>query len=380
MYASGITYTSVSSVSSSAGSATARNGLSIDGTGAVVLGQDIGALGDPAQLLNDREIPMEASVIDFVMVGPPRLVFQIGNLNGGAGMEVPTSWFSNDSSNWSMWQPANFGISYAPFGLGERFFSGYSLYPGVNLPVTARPNMVGMFWGYNTQYTQGRFNAFEAAFRYATETFFIIGTEPVFELHTPEMTTVGGTIFRLDSTYVSRNTGIGMRQLVIDNMQWYSTGFNPSGGAFYALLEYNATSDLAAMAFHCQNPGGVAAIGFNNNTTGAIGSITDQDGLMDINSTVDIDLRSPRVIMDATSYNNIVSPVVCSAVNTDSPLGDAQVDIQTVLMGFRPPKMTTAQKNAIAITGGPGLVVFDTTLGKLCVFGNGLTWETVTSV
>jgi hypothetical protein len=40
--------------------------------------------------------------------------------------------------------------------------------------------------------------------------------------------------------------------------------------------------------------------------------------------------------------------------------------------------MTTAQKNAI-VTPATGLMVYDTTLNKLCVY-TGATWETVTSV
>ena len=46
--------------------------------------------------------------------------------------------------------------------------------------------------------------------------------------------------------------------------------------------------------------------------------------------------------------------------------------------GFLPPRMTTAQKTAIA-TPATGLVVYDTTLNKLAVF-TGVNWETVTSV
>lgn len=46
--------------------------------------------------------------------------------------------------------------------------------------------------------------------------------------------------------------------------------------------------------------------------------------------------------------------------------------------GFLPPRMTTTQKNAIA-TPASGLVVYDTTLGKLCVRG-ATAWETITSV
>lgn len=42
----------------------ANNGLSLDGTD-VQLGQDVGAVGDPAALLNDREIPLSGFFIDL---------------------------------------------------------------------------------------------------------------------------------------------------------------------------------------------------------------------------------------------------------------------------------------------------------------------------
>jgi hypothetical protein len=41
------------------------------------------------------------------------------------------------------------------------------------------------------------------------------------------------------------------------------------------------------------------------------------------------------------------------------------------------PVVTTAQKNALAVSAG--YVVFDSTLGKLCVY-NGSAWQTITSV
>ncbi len=46
----------------------------------------------------------------------------------------------------------------------------------------------------------------------------------------------------------------------------------------------------------------------------------------------------------------------------------ALVEIESTTKGFLPPRMTTTQKNAI---GSPatGLIVFDTTLGKLQVYG-----------
>ena len=43
----------------------ARNGLSVDATGRIVLGQDVGAIGDPAQLINNREIPLAGFTLDL---------------------------------------------------------------------------------------------------------------------------------------------------------------------------------------------------------------------------------------------------------------------------------------------------------------------------
>jgi hypothetical protein len=52
-------------------------------------------------------------------------------------------------------------------------------------------------------------------------------------------------------------------------------------------------------------------------------------------------------------------------------------ELKSTTQGFLPPRMTTAQKVGIA-TPATGLVVFDTDLGKLCVFA--VTWQTITSV
>jgi hypothetical protein len=50
--------------------------------------------------------------------------------------------------------------------------------------------------------------------------------------------------------------------------------------------------------------------------------------------------------------------------------------LNSTTLGFLPPRMTTTQKNAIS-SPAAGLVVYDTTLNKLCVFTTA--WETVTS-
>ena len=45
--------------------------------------------------------------------------------------------------------------------------------------------------------------------------------------------------------------------------------------------------------------------------------------------------------------------------------------------GLQPPVVTTSQKNALTVTAG--YVVYDSTLGKLCVY-TGSAWQTITSV
>ena len=61
-----------------------------------------------------------------------------------------------------------------------------------------------------------------------------------------------------------------------------------------------------------------------------------------------------------------------------TPAASAILDGQSTTQGFRFPNMTTTQKNAIS-SPATGLVIFDTTLAKLCVY-SGSAWQTVTSV
>jgi hypothetical protein len=56
----------------------------------------------------------------------------------------------------------------------------------------------------------------------------------------------------------------------------------------------------------------------------------------------------------------------------------ALVEVRSTTKGFLPPRMTTTQKNAIT-TPATGLVLYDSTLNKLCVY-TGSAWETITSV
>jgi len=92
-----------------------------------------------------------------------------------------------------------------------------------------------------------------------------------------------------------------------------------------------------------------------------------------------IDISSTIIQVGSGNSIRFIAPSGC-AFNTAyaSPDASAQVDVASTTKGFLPPRMTTTQKNAIA-SPAAGLVVYDTTLGKLCVRGASA-WETITSV
>ena len=104
-----------------------------------------------------------------------------------------------------------------------------------------------------------------------------------------------------------------------------------------------------------------------------IGDVTNTGGKLTINSsaadTVDIQTGG----LTAFTANN-VGAVGINATTIDAA---AQLQIDSTTKGFLPPRMTTTQKNAIS-SPATGLVVFDTTLGKLCVYST--TWQTITSI
>jgi hypothetical protein len=65
-------------------------------------------------------------------------------------------------------------------------------------------------------------------------------------------------------------------------------------------------------------------------------------------------------------------------INTATDVTSSILTINSTTKGVLFPRMTTTQKNAIS-SPASGLVVYDTTLGKLCVYG-AASWETITSI
>jgi len=65
-------------------------------------------------------------------------------------------------------------------------------------------------------------------------------------------------------------------------------------------------------------------------------------------------------------------------LGTTTDVASSKLTVTSTTQGFLPPRMTTTQKNAIS-SPATGLMVYDTTLNKLCVF-TGTVWETITSL
>jgi hypothetical protein len=80
----------------------------------------------------------------------------------------------------------------------------------------------------------------------------------------------------------------------------------------------------------------------------------------------------------ASTYRLVINSSGNLGVGTTSPNASAIIDAQSTTKGVRMPNMTTTQKNAIS-SPAAGLMVFDTTLSKLCVY-TGAAWQTITSV
>jgi len=128
---------------------------------------------------------------------------------------------------------------------------------------------------------------------------------------------------------------------------------------------------------------------YTNNGLGASGTIRFEStrasptaykyriGLWNIDGFLTLDISDNGAgtaisnILNFTSNGNIL-------INSRTETASAKLKIDSTTQGFLLPRMTTTQKNAIS-SPAQGLMVFDTTLIKLCVY-SGTAWETITSV
>jgi hypothetical protein len=139
-------------------------------------------------------------------------------------------------------------------------------------------------------------------------------------------------------------------------------------------LESTSSSGANGAFFQAKNGGG-AISGFGTETTS--GSYSYTGGIANSAYFGSIGANPLQLIT-----NSIARAIIDSSGNlgigTTSPSASAILDAQSTTKGVRMPNMTTTQKNAIS-SPAAGLMVFDTTLAKLCVY-SGSAWQTITSV
>jgi hypothetical protein len=135
----------------------------------------------------------------------------------------------------------------------------------------------------------------------------------------------------------------------------------------------NGTSDTSYAGFWVNRESSGGRLGFELRAMFGAGNVGNGSGF----STGD-----GRQFIIYGGSNNTEAVRITSTGNvgigTSSPSASAILDAQSTTKGVRMPNMTTTQKNAIA-SPAAGLMVFDTTLAKLCVY-TGAAWETITSL
>jgi hypothetical protein len=91
-----------------------------------------------------------------------------------------------------------------------------------------------------------------------------------------------------------------------------------------------------------------------------------------------VDINDTTTFTGFTDFRAIEAPRGGAYFNTTSVNASAILQADSTTKGFLPPRLTTTQKNAIA-SPTAGLVVYDSTLNKLCV-RTASAWETITSL
>jgi hypothetical protein len=171
---------------------------------------------------------------------------------------------------------------------------------------------------------------------------------------------------------------------------------------------YNANGSLTSARTLTLNTfaltiAGTSSSRFHANGNVGIGTTTDAGYKLDVNGTArvqnDLTITDTFKIVSSVNANTKVTfgsnlslqgqggillqgghfitlnGVVFGATSVNA---SAVLQADSTNRGFLPPRMTTTQKNAIT-SPAAGLVVYDTTLGKLCVRG-AAAWETITSL
>lgn len=194
---------------------------------------------------------------------------------------------------------------------------------------------------------------------------------------TAPSTIVSSTLLNLDLRSVN-NSGTATQQGTISAS--VSVGTTAGSPTTVSTTAYSIQNNTYAVGLASGNTATVTTgAGFYaaGPTVAATGTMTTYYGLYLGSATVTGTLTNNWGVYSAdTAAKNYLGGTV--GVGTTSPDASAILDAQSTTKGVRMPNMTTTQKNAIS-SPAAGLMVFDTTLAKLCVY-SGSAWQTITSV
>jgi hypothetical protein len=147
------------------------------------------------------------------------------------------------------------------------------------------------------------------------------------------------------------------------------------------VVAINSTNVSTGYALFVNGVIGVTSITLSQNLTIGENFAISNNG----NQTIDIDANNNQTnaVFRVTNNGTANELFRCNEagnfmIGTNTEIASAKFNVDSTTQGILFPRMTTTQKNAIA-SPAAGLVVYDTTLGKLCV-RTASSWETITSV
>jgi len=161
---------------------------------------------------------------------------------------------------------------------------------------------------------------------------------------------------------------------------------NAAGGTMYIDAGTDLAGNINIRATTTSVSGTLSCAGFSTGNNNANIGTSAGTGVQIAGQTV-LNINSTSTVLrfnDNATYNSVGMRGTAYQINDNTiPISmtfaaSALLEVNSTIRGFLPPRMTTTQKNAIG-TPAAGLIVFDTTLAKLCVY-SGSAWQTITSV
>jgi hypothetical protein len=177
-----------------------------------------------------------------------------------------------------IYQPANYGTTYT-HGVAERFKTSFGVF---DVNADGRPNVVGNFWQYNTNAGGGRENNGEAAFRFGTETHYIMGGADsyYFEFHLPELIFENGTLVRPWSWYIYKKDASS----IVLNGHAHAWNFFTNSGDELAYFSLNNTTASFRFTQYSTTDNHGTTFNISNPTNGAQLIINDSGMILNANT------------------------------------------------------------------------------------------------